>query len=153
MLSREYRLYGITLSNVKEHTVRMNAFLLLIPPFHIPTQIPNKWQPHTTIPFHQLPSSLQHEHTRRDLMIPYLYTSSHSLRHVSRYTEQAIIHSFTRALQRKRILLSFAYSTHPIPRHAINSYRNPETANHHPNSNGTNVHHRRSTFQSQLQHT
>lgn len=28
--------------NVKEHTVRMNAFLLLIPPFHIPMQIPNE---------------------------------------------------------------------------------------------------------------
>ena len=153
MLSREYRLYGITLSNVKEHTVRMIVFLLLIPPFHIPTQIPNEWQPHTTIPFHPIHSSLQHEHKRRDLMIHYLHTSSHSLRHVSRYTEREIILSFTRALQRKRILLSFAYSTHPIPRHAINSYRNPETVNHHPNSNGTNATHCRNTFQSQMQYT
>ena len=153
MLSREYRLYGITLSNVKEHTVRMIVFLLLIPPFHIPTQIPNEWQPQTTIPFHQIPSSLQHEHQRRDTTISYLHTSSHSLRHVSRYTEQVIIHSFTRALQRKRTLLSFAYSTYPIPRHAINSYRNPETANHHPESNRMNASHHRNTFQSQMQYT
>ena len=152
MLSREYRLYGITLSYVKAQTVRMNAFLL-IPPFHIPAQIPNEWQPHTTIPFHPIHSALQHEHKRRDLMIHYLHTSSHSLRHVSRYTEQAIIPSFTRALQRKRILLSFAYSTHPIPRHAINTYRNPETANHHPESNRMNASHHRNTFQIQMQYT
>ena len=153
MLSREYRLYGITLSDVKEHTVRMNAFLLLIPPFHIPMQIPNKWQPQTTIPFHPIHSSFQHEHTRRDLMIHYLHTSSHSLRHVSRYIEQAIIHSFTRALQRKKTLLSLIYCTCPLPRHPIHSYRNPATANHHPNSNGTNAHHRRSTLQFQMQYT
>ena len=153
MLSREYRLYGITLSNVKEHTVRMIVFPLLIPPFHIPMQIPNEWQPHTTIPFHQLPSSLQHEHKRRDTMIPYLYTSSHSLRHVSRYTEQAIMHSFTRALQRKRTLLSLANNTCPLPRHPIHSYRNPATANHHPESTGMYSHHRRSTLQFQMQYT
>ena len=153
MLSREYRLYGITLSNVKESTVRMNAFLLLIPPFHMPTQIPNEWQPQTAIPFHQIPSSFQHEHQRRDPMIHYLHTSSHSLRHVSRYTEQAIILSFTRALQRKKTLPSFADNTCPLPRHPIHSYRNPATANHHPNSNGTNAHHRRSTLQFQMQYT
>ena len=153
MLSREYRLYGITLSNVKESTVRMNAFLLIIPPFHTPTQIPSKWQPHTTIPFHQLPSSLQHEHTRRDPMIPYLYTSSHSLRHVSRYTEQAIMHSFTRALQRKRTLLSLADNTCPLPRHPIHSYRNPATVNHHPESTRMYAHHCRSTLQFQMQYT
>ena len=153
MLSRRYWLYDITLSNVKEHTVRVNAFLLLIPLFHTPIQMTSKWQLQTAIPCHPIPSSFQHEHQRRDTTIHYLHASSHSLRHVSRYTEQAIILSFTRALERKRILLSFAYSTHPIPRHAINSYRNPETANHHPNSNGTNAHNRRSTLQSQLQHT
>ena len=153
MLSREYRLYGITLSNVKESTVRMNAFLLLIPPFHIPTQIPNKWQPQTTIPFHPIHSSFQHEHTRRDLMIHYLHTSSHSLRHVSRYTEQAIIHSFTRALQRKRTLPSFADNTCPLPRHPIHSYRNPATANHHPESTRMYAHHCRSTLQFQMQYT
>ena len=153
MLSREYRLYDITLSDVKEHTVRMIVFLLLIPPFHIPMQIPSKWQPHTTIPFHPIPSSFQHEHQRRDTTIHYLHASSHSLRHVSRYKEQAIILSFTRALQRKRTLLSFAYSTHPIPRHAINSYRNPATANHHPESNRMYAHHRRSTLQFQMQYT
>ena len=153
MLSREYRLYGITLSDVKEHTVRMNAFLLLIPPFHMPTQIPNEWQPHTTIPFHPIHSSLQHEHKRRDLMIPYLYTSSHSLRHVSRYTEQAIMHSFTRALQRKRTLPSLADNTCPLPRHPIHSYRNPATVNHHPESTRMYAHHRRSTLQFQMQYT
>ena len=153
MLSREYQLYGITLSDVKESTVRMNAFLLLIPPFHIPMQIPSKWQPHTTIPFHQLPSSLQHEHKRRDTMIPYLYTSSHSLRHVSRYTEQAIMHSFTRALQRKRTLLSLANNTCPLPRHPIHSYRNPATVNQHPESTRMYAHHRRSTLQFQMQYT
>ena len=150
MLSREYRLYGITLSNVKESTVRMNAFLLLIPPFHIPMQIPSKWQPHTT---HQLPSSLQHEHKRRDPMIHYLHTSSHSLRHVSRYTERAIMHSFTRALQGKRTLLSLANNTCPLSRHPIHSYRNPATANHHPESTRMYAHHRRSTFQFQMQYT
>ena len=153
MLSREYRLYGITLSNVKEHTARMNDFLLIIPPFHMPTQIPNEWQPQTAIPFYQLPSSLQHEHTRRDLMIPYLYTSSYSLRHVSRYTERAIMHSFTRALQRKRTLLSLAYNTCPIPRHAIHSYRNPATVNQHPESTRMYAHHRRNTLQFQMQYT
>ena len=153
MLSREYRLYGITLFNVKEHTVRMIVFPLLIPPFHIPTQIPNEWQPHTTIPFHQLPSSLQHEHQRRDTTIHYLHTSSHSLRHVSRYTEQAIILSFTRALQRKRTLLSLADNTCPLPRHPIHSYRNPETANQHPESTRMYAHHRRSTLQFQMQYT
>ena len=153
MLSREYRLYGITLSNVKEQTVRMNAFPLLIPPFHIPTQIPNKWQLHTTIPFHPIHSSFQHEHKRRDLMIHYLYISSHSLRHVSRYTEQAIIHSFTRALQRKRILPSLADNICPLPRHAINSYRNPATANRQPESKRTNASHRRNTIQFQMQYT
>ena len=153
MLSREYRLYGITLSNVKEHTVRMIVFPLLIPPFHIPTQIPNEWQPHTTIPFHQIPSSFQHEHQRRDLMIPYLHTSSHSLRHVSRYTERAIIYSFTRALQRKRTLPSFADNTCPLPRHAIHSYRNPATVNQHPESTRMYAHHRRSTLQFQMQYT
>ena len=153
MLSRRYWLYDITLSDVKEHTVRMNTFPLLIPLFHTPIQMTSKWQLQTAIPFHPIPSSFQHEHTRRDPTIHYLHTSSHSLRHVSRYTEREIIHSFTRALQRKRILLSFAYSTHPIPRHAINSYRNPETVNHHPNSNGTNATHCRNTFQSQMQYT
>ena len=153
MLSREYRLYGITLSDVKESTVRMNALPLIIPPFHIPTQIPNKWQLQTTIPFHQLPSSFQHEHERRDPMIPYLYTSSHSLRHLPRYTEQAIIHSFTRALQGKRTLLSFADTTCPLPRHPIHSYRNPATANHHPESTRMYAHHRRSTLQFQMQYT
>ena len=153
MLSREYRLYGITLSYVKEHTVRMNAFLLIIPPFHIPIQIPNEWQPHTTIPFHQIPSSLQHEHQRRDTTISYLHTSSHSLRHVSRYTEREIILSFTRALQRKRILLSLADNTFPLPRHAIHSYRNPATVNHHPESTRMYAHHRRSTLQFQMQYT
>ena len=153
MLFREYRLYGITLSNVKESTIRMIAFLLLIPPFHTLMQIPNEWQPHTTIPFHPIHSSLQHEHTRRDLMIPYLYTSSHSLRHVSRYTEQAIMHSFTRALQRKRTLLSLADNTCPLPRHAIHSYRNPATVNQHPESTRMYAHHRRSTLQFQMQYT
>ena len=153
MLFREYRLYGITLSNVKESTVRMIVFLLLIPPFHRPMQTPNKWQPHTTIPFHPIHSSLQHEHTRRDLMIPYLHTSSHSLQHLSRYTEQAIIHSFTRALQGKRTLLSFADNTCPPPRHPIHSYRNPETVNQHPESTRMYAHHRRSTFQFQMQYT
>ena len=153
MLSREYRLYGITLSNVKEHTVRMNAFPLLIPLFHRPIQMTSKWQLQTAIPFHPIPSSLQYEHQRRDPTNHYLHASSHSLRHVLRYTEQAIILSFTRALQRKRILLSFAYSTHPIPRHAINSYRNPETANHHPESTRMNASHCWSTFQFQMQYT
>ena len=153
MLFREYQLYGITLSNVKESTVRMNALPLLIPPFHIPIQIPNEWQPQTTIPFHPIHSSLQHEHKRRDTMIPYLYTSSHSLRHVSRYTEQAIIHSFTRALQRKRTLLSLADNTCPLPRHPIHSYRNPATANQHPESTRMYAHHRRSTLQFQMQYT
>ena len=153
MLSREYRLYGITLSNVKESTVRMIVFPLIIPPFHIPTQISNEWQPQTTIPFHQLPSSLQHEHQRRDPMIHYLHTSSHSLRHVSRYTEQVIIHSFTRALQGKRTLLSFADNTCPLPGHPIHSYRNPATVNQHPESTRMYAHHRRSTLQFQMQYT
>ena len=153
MLTMRYWLYDLALSNVKENTVRMIVFLLLIPPFHIPTQIPNKWQPQTTNPFHPIHSSFQHEHTRRDLMSHYLHTSSHSLRHVSRYIEQAIIHSFTRALQRKKTLLSLIYCTCPLPRHPIHSYRNPATANHHPNSNGTNAHHRRSTLQFQMQYT
>ena len=153
MLSGEYQLYGITFSYVKESTVRMNAFLLIIPPFHIPTQIPNEWQPHTTIPFHPIHSSFQHEHKRRDPMIPYLYTSSHSLRHVSRYTEQAIMHSFTRALQRKRTIPSLADNTCPIPRHPIHSYRNPATVNQHPESTRMDVHHRRSTLQFQMQYT
>ena len=153
MLSREYRLYGITLSYVKEHTVRMIVFPLLIPLFHIPTQIPNEWQPHTTIPFHQIPSSFQHEHQRRDTTIHYLYISSHSLRHVSRYTEQAIIHSFTRALQRKRTLPSLADNTCPLPRHPIHSYRNPATVNQHPESTRMYAHHRRNTLQFQMQYT
>ena len=42
MLSRRYWLYDITLSDVKEHTVRMNAFLLLIPLFHRPIQMTSK---------------------------------------------------------------------------------------------------------------
>ena len=143
----------ITLSDVKEHTVRVNAFLLLIPLFHTSLQISNHGKLHTAIPLHPIHSSFQHEHQRRDTTIHYLHASSHSLRHVLRYTEQAIILSFTRALQRKRILLSFAYSTHPIPRHAIHSYRNPETANHHPESNRMNASHRRSTLQFQMQYT
>ena len=153
MLSREYRLYGITLSDVKESTVRMIVFLLLIPPFHTPTQIPNEWQPHTTIPFHPIHSSLQHEHKRRDLMIHYLHTSSHSLQHISRYTEQVIMHSFTRALQRKRTLPSLADNTCPLPRHPIHSYRNPATANRQPESKRTNASHRRNTIQFQMQYT
>ena len=146
-------MYDITLSNVKEHTVRVNAFLLLIPLFHTLIQMTSKCQLQTAIQFHPIPSSFKHEHKRRDTTIHYLHTNSHSLRHVSRYTEQEIIISFTRALQRKRIRLSFAYSTHPFPRHAINSYRNPETANQHPNSNGTNATHCRNTLQFQMQYT
>ena len=153
MLSRRYWLWDITLSDVKEHTVRMNAFPLLIPLFHMPIQMTSKWQLQTAIPFHPIHSSFQHEHQRRDTTIHYLHASSHSLRHVSRYTEREIILSFTRALQRKRILPSFAYSTHPIPRHAIHSYRNPETANHHPESNRMNASHHRNTIHSQMQYT
>ena len=146
-------MYDITLSDVKEHTVRMNAFLLLIPLFHTLIQMTSKLQLQTAIPFHPIHSSFQHEHTRRDLMIHYLHTSSHSLRHISRYTEQAIIHSFTRALQGKRTLLSFADTTCPLPRHPIHSYRNPATANHHPESTRMYAHHRRSILQFQMQYT
>ena len=61
MLTMRYWLYDLALSDVKENTVRMIVFLLLIPPFHTPIQIPNEWQLHTTIPFHQIPSSIPHE--------------------------------------------------------------------------------------------
>ena len=35
-------MYDIPLSDVKEHTVRMIVFPLLIPPFHTPMQSPNE---------------------------------------------------------------------------------------------------------------
>ena len=39
MVFRQYYLYDLLLSNAKEHTVRMNAFLLLTPPFPTSMQI------------------------------------------------------------------------------------------------------------------
>ena len=153
MLTMRYWLYDLALSDVKENTVRMIVFHLLIQPFHTPIQIPNEWQLHTIIPFHQIPSSFPHEQERKDPTTPYLHANSHSLRHLPRYTEQAIIHSFTRALQRKRAPLSFADNTCPLPARTIPSYRNPATANRHPESTRMYAHHRRSTLQFQMQYT
>ena len=43
MLSRQYWLYDLPLYDVKEHVVRMNAFLLLMTRFHTSVQIINEW--------------------------------------------------------------------------------------------------------------
>ena len=51
MHSRKYWLCDITLSDAKEHTTQMNAFLLLIPLFHASMQTPNEGQLQTAIPF------------------------------------------------------------------------------------------------------